>query len=120
MTRRKKRRTPPVLRHLQPCPDCAAELAGGEFKHEDSCPLVGAMEDVCSDDARWFLENAGERIRVRAITRAELAVLGHLDPRAAAKRPTHVHVTNYPPHGRFRGFCDDNDGMHGLMFDAAS
>ena len=36
MTRRRK--PPRVLRYLQPCPDCCAEVHGTELLHEDSCP----------------------------------------------------------------------------------
>jgi len=104
-----------VLRHLQPCPDCAAEFDGTDLVHEPTCPLAAGVDDICDEDRRWFLDHPGEWTRTRPITRAELASLDHLAALTPDDRPTHVHVVNFP-WGRTRQFCNHNQ-FAGLALD---
>lgn len=102
----KKRRPPPrVLRFLQPCPDCNAEVDGAELHHAPTCPIGNGVEDACDDDRAWFLAHPQEWTRTRPITRAEVETMRHLDPAGAATNPDHVHVVNQP-WGRARTFCN--------------
>ena len=77
MTRKRRRQQPPrVLRWLAPCPDCCATFdAERLLRHEDSCPLADALEDVCAADRDYFRSHPQESERVRPITRAELATV---------------------------------------------
>ena len=112
-----RRRKPPprVLRHLMPCPDCAATARGGELQHEASCPISSGIDAACDDDRRWFIEHPAEWTRTRAISHAELLALDHLGTLTPADRPDHVHVMN-APWGRVRTFCDGDD-FAGLAID---
>ena len=75
---KKKRRVLPVTAHLRtPCPDCGARYRGNELRHELSCPLMNSVEDVCDEDARWFVEHPTTTEYTRPITRAE-ALSGQL------------------------------------------
>ena len=107
MTR--KRRPPPrVIQHLRgPCPDCCARFNNDrELIHEPTCPLGKSIEDTCDDDRRWFADNPGETVRIRAATHAEVQDLTHLAPTVA--RPTRVHVHNLA-WGRSRRFISAGD-----------
>ena len=76
----RRRRPPPrVLRHLQPCPDCAALWEGTDLVHEPSCPIANGIDDICDEDRQWFIDNPGEWTRTRPITWAEYqTMLGNL------------------------------------------
>ena len=113
MTRRRRRQLPRVLRHLKPCPDCAASFVGVELQHEDTCPLANGVDDICDEDRRYFLDHPGEWTRTRAITGAEYQTLLHVDP--AGTVPDHVHVLNQP-WGRIRQFCT-GDKFTGMALD---
>ena len=116
----KKKPPPPVLAFLQavpapeePCPDCCATPIGRKLRHQDSCPLMNSIEDVCDADRQWFVDNPTEKIRMRPVTGAELQELKHTDP--SAGRPTHVIVACFP-WGRTRGFVVGED-VHGIVLD---
>ncbi len=107
--RKKRRSSPRVLRHLRPCPDCCAEFdAVGELVHEGICPLSAGIEAICDEDRQYFEAHPDEWHYTRAITRAELETLRHVDPAGAATRPTHVHVLNQR-WGRVRQFCNGDE-----------
>ena len=107
MTR--KRRPPPrVLRHLRPCPDCAAQFVGTELLHEETCPLSAGIEAICDEDREYFETHPEEWHYTRAISRAEYQTMLHIDPAGAATNPDHVHVLNQP-WGRVRQFCNSHE-----------
>lgn len=107
MTRRRKQ-PPRVLRHLKPCPDCAARFIGTELEHEETCPLSAGIEAVCDADRRYFEAHPTEWHYTRAISRAEYQTMLHIDPAGAATEPDHVHVVNQV-WGRVRTFCNSHD-----------
>ena len=113
-----KKRRLPVVAYLggvpeARCPDCNARYIAGELRHEDSCPLQNSVEQVCAEDAAWFVANPTETMRTRPITHAEQQQLLHTDPAAGAA--THVIVANFA-WGRTRGFIRGED-VHGIMLD---
>ena len=68
-----KKRPLPVSQFLRgPCPDCNATYRGNELLHELSCPLMGGVELVCAEDARYFEANPDQSTYIRPVTRAEL------------------------------------------------
>jgi hypothetical protein len=97
-----------VLRHLAPCPDCAATVDGHQLLHEDSCPLQAGVEAACDADKAYFIEHPTEWYYTRPISAAERQTMAHLDPAGAATNPDHVHVLRQP-FGRIRQFCNSAD-----------
>jgi excisionase family DNA binding protein len=79
-----------VLRHLQPCPDCAASFAGTELQHEQTCPLANGIDDICDADRQYFLDHPGEWHYTRPISAAEYQTMLHIDPAGAATNPDHA------------------------------
>ena len=108
MTRRRRRPTPRVLRHLHgPCPDCAAEFDDKRrLIHQDGCPIARGIEEACAADKAWFLDNPDETVRIRAAVHAEVQDLKHLAPTVAW--PHRVHVRSHP-WGRSRLFVSGGD-----------
>ncbi len=102
-----RRRTLPVVRWLQPCPDCAATFDGNGLRHEDTCPLAAGVDAVCDADAAYFEAHPDEWYFTRPISAAELQTMAHLDPAGAALGPNHVHVLRVSG-GRIRQFCNHN------------
>jgi hypothetical protein len=105
MTSRRRRPPPRVLRHLQPCPDCAASFAGTELQHEQTCPQANGIDDICDPDRQYFLDHPGEWHYTRPISAAEYQTMLHIDPAGAATNPDHVHVLRQG-WGRIRTFCN--------------
>ena len=103
----------PVSMYLRPCPDCCATYRDNQLLHELSCPLQAAVERVCEQDRRYFIEHPNEQEYTRPIARAECQQLAHTDPRAPAC--THVIVHNCR-RGRIRSFAN-GELVHGIMLD---
>jgi hypothetical protein len=77
--------------------------------------MMGAVEAVCAEDARWFADHPGESTYVRPVARAELEQLRHTDPPTAGAA-THVVVDDCRL-GRLRTFVDREAEPLGLMID---
>lgn len=63
------------------CPDCGAVPEDNLFLHEDTCPLLEALESTVAADRVWFVRHPSEVKRRRPTTtaeRSELALLGGL------------------------------------------
>jgi hypothetical protein len=59
------------------CQDCTATGRDGRLRHDDTCPVGRALDEMQADDREWFAARPRAPWRVRPIHPAEVALLRH-------------------------------------------
>jgi hypothetical protein len=97
--------------HNVPCPDCSQPMFsvdGG--MHDDTCPHMAAIEEVCAKDRVWFEEHPDAGHYYRQITPPECVELLAIQ----------TGQTEAPPDGRWVGRVKVyliDEGLRGRSFE---